>query len=99
MPDHLYVGLMSGTSADGIDAALVRCRPGGEDSVELLATRALPLADALKAEIAALSHTGPNEIERLGVLDRELGEGSYEQCFACRHPVSADEMASPSRMR
>lgn len=74
MPDHLYVGLMSGTSADGIDAALVRCRPGGEDSIELLATRALPLADALKAEIAALSHTGPNEIERLGVLDRELGE-------------------------
>ena len=74
MPDHLYVGLMSGTSADGIDAALVRCGSDGDDSIELLATRALPLADELKAEIATLSHTGPNEIERLGVLDRELGE-------------------------
>ena len=24
-----------------------------------------------------------------------LEQGHYQQCFACRHPVSADEMASP----
>lgn len=65
---------MSGTSADGIDAALVRCSARDQQHIELLATRAVPLADEIKAEITALSHAGPNEIERLGVLDRELGE-------------------------
>jgi len=64
---------MSGTSADGIDAALVRCSFGSGDAIELLATRERPLTDELKAEIASLSHSGPGEIERLGVIDRELG--------------------------
>ncbi len=27
-------------------------------------------------------------------VDRELGEGSYEQCFACRRPLTAEDLAS-----
>ena len=66
----LYVGLMSGTSVDAIDCALVSCQ-GCE--AEVLTTYEYPIPQRLKNEIAALSQPGANEIERMGVLDRELG--------------------------
>jgi anhydro-N-acetylmuramic acid kinase len=68
--DPLYVGLMSGTSVDAIDSALVRC---GNDAVVILATHQHALPLAIKQQIAALSHSGPDEIEQAGILDRELG--------------------------
>ena len=61
---------MSGTSVDGIDAALVQCH---RDDVAIIATRQHAIPPALRERIAAISHSGPDEIERLGVLDRELG--------------------------
>ncbi len=70
MSDLLYVGLMSGTSIDAIDSAIVRCE-GGDISV--LACREHPIPAATRNRIATLSHCGPNEIEQLGTLDRELG--------------------------
>ena len=74
MPDSLLVGLMSGTSMDAIDAALLRI---GHDRLELVDCREHPIDRDLKERIHQLSHPGANEIERLGELDRELG-----QCFA-----------------
>ncbi len=68
--DTLYVGLMSGTSVDAIDSALVRANASG---VDLLHTREHAIPAATRQRIAAISHTGPDEIERMGVLDRELG--------------------------
>ncbi|NND69090.1 MAG: anhydro-N-acetylmuramic acid kinase [Halioglobus sp.] len=67
---ELYIGLMSGTSIDGIDAALVGLDGHG---YELRATHAHPLSEALRAAVAAISCAGDNEIERLGPLDRALG--------------------------
>jgi anhydro-N-acetylmuramic acid kinase len=61
---------MSGTSVDAIDSALVRC---GDADVEILATHSHPLPLQIKEQIAAISHSGPDEIERMGLLDRELG--------------------------
>lgn len=61
---------MSGTSVDAIDAALVQCGP---DSVTLLATHEHAIPTETKSRIASLSHSGPDEIERMGVLDRQLG--------------------------
>jgi anhydro-N-acetylmuramic acid kinase len=69
--DPLYVGLMSGTSVDAIDSALVRCR---ENTVTIVATHEHAIPADIKQHIAAISHSGENEIERLGVLDRELGQ-------------------------
>ncbi len=70
MEEALYVGLMSGTSVDAIDSALVCCH--GEH-VELLATREHEIPSRVRQQIADLSHPGADEIERLGPLDRELG--------------------------
>ncbi len=70
MTSTLYVGLMSGTSMDGIDAALVDCANG---RIALLATYEHSLPDSIREAIAAISLPGENEIERLGVLDRQLG--------------------------
>jgi anhydro-N-acetylmuramic acid kinase len=68
--DRLYIGLMSGTSVDAIDSALVRANASG---VELLHTHEHAIPTATRQRIAAISHTGPDEIERMGTLDRELG--------------------------
>ncbi len=66
---RLYIGLLSGTSIDAIDCALVAIDGG----VELLRTYEHPIPASIRQEVAAISHSGEDEIERLGVLDRQLG--------------------------
>jgi anhydro-N-acetylmuramic acid kinase len=68
---HLYIGLMSGTSLDGIDAVLVSWDTGNR--FELLATHhhAIP-ADHHQA-IQALLLPGNNELDREGDVDMRLG--------------------------
>lgn len=65
-----YIGLMSGTSADAVDAALVDF---GDDRPALMATHCEPLEPATRATIHKLARPGPDEIDQLGALDRELG--------------------------
>ena len=71
MTHKLFIGLMSGTSVDAIDSALVGCR---EDGVSLLETREHPIPATMRERIRAISHCGEQEIERMGILDRELGQ-------------------------
>lgn len=61
---------MSGTSIDAIDAALVRCTA---HNCELLASLEHPIPGEIRRAIAAISQPGEDEIERLGLLDRQLG--------------------------
>jgi anhydro-N-acetylmuramic acid kinase len=66
-----YIGLMSGTSVDAVDAALVTISAEGKPV--LIASRAHPIPPAMRGEIQALMRAGTNEIERLGELDMALG--------------------------
>ena len=71
MNGGLFIGLMSGTSADGIDAVLVQS--DGERST-LLATQHRPMPQQLREEILAFRHPGNNELHRLATLDAQLAD-------------------------
>lgn len=74
-PEHLLVGLMTGTSADGVDAALVRIKGCGVDGPpELLAYRETPLEPRLRSEILDVASAERVEPERMMRLDAALGE-------------------------
>ena len=85
---YLSVGLMSGTSVDGIDAALsehlVGERPDGRPSVStrLVAAIARPLPKELRTEIFGLFEDGPGSLDRLALLDLALGEAVAEAALA-----------------
>jgi anhydro-N-acetylmuramic acid kinase len=66
----LYIGLMSGTSADGIDAALVDF---SDEQPRLIGTHYTPYSNALRDRILALCQRGEDEIVQLGELDNLLG--------------------------
>jgi len=66
-----YIGLMSGTSADGIDVVLVDF---SDKTPRLVATDYLPYGEDLRNKILSLCEPGPNEIDRMGELDQLLGE-------------------------
>jgi anhydro-N-acetylmuramic acid kinase len=65
-----YIGLMSGTSADGIDAVLASFPGDGPPQIKQAISA--PFPDALRQEIFSLSHPGDNEIVRMGELDHDL---------------------------
>ena len=69
MQNNLFIGLMSGTSADGVDLALVDF-----DHLphKLVASSYLPYPDSLKQMITSLYVSGSEEIDRSGQLDKAL---------------------------
>jgi anhydro-N-acetylmuramic acid kinase len=72
---HLLVGLMTGTSADAVDAALVRFEGLGlESRHELLAYRETALEPALRREVLEVAAAASLAPERLMRLDAALGE-------------------------
>jgi anhydro-N-acetylmuramic acid kinase len=69
---HAYfIGVMSGTSADGIDAVLI-ATGDGQSTLTLGHHRGMP--QALRDEILSFRHPGDNELDRLAVLDRQLAD-------------------------
>lgn len=60
----LFVGCMSGTSLDGVDAVLARIEPG---LVRVLGHAWQPYPDALRHELLALNGRGEDELHRAGL--------------------------------
>jgi len=61
-PHPLYIGMMSGTSLDGIDAVLAELGPNGE--TQLRGAVSAPFAPPLRKALLALQTPGDNEIHR-----------------------------------
>lgn len=71
MTKQYYIGLMSGTSMDGVDAVLVNFE---HNTPELIARHSEELPKHTHAGLQRLCLTGDDEINQLGQLDREVGE-------------------------
>ena len=77
--ERLVVGLMTGTSADAVDAVLVRLRGEGLSARhEVLAERETPLPDGLRGEVLEVAGARSVEPERLMRLDVALAEAYAE---------------------
>ncbi len=61
----LYIGVMSGTSLDGLDIALIAL----DGSIRLLASHYIPMPEALRAELLGLCASGPDEIARTAIAE------------------------------
>jgi anhydro-N-acetylmuramic acid kinase len=68
MSNGTFIGLMSGTSLDGVDAALVDMR----DAPKLLATCYLPFSADLRAQLLSLQTSGDSELERAAGVANQL---------------------------
>lgn len=72
----LYLGLISGTSADGIDAALVRFASDTTPShCELVHGRTYPWHDAVRTRLVALGQgSDATSLDELGALDVQVAQ-------------------------
>ncbi len=93
-PGSLYVGLMSGTSMDGIDAALVEF---GDHECEVRATLSVQYPQELQLALLHASRTpAACTVDVIGDLDRWLGECFRDAALALLNEseVSAEDIAA-----
>jgi len=74
--ERYVVGLMSGTSVDGIDAAVVRINSGAGDkpSAELIAFQNTPFPEKARAQIFELFDPSKATVDKIGRMNMWLGE-------------------------
>lgn len=75
MTDDLFIGLMSGTSLDGVDVALVGFNNSAGATpfqLHVLRTHFLPYPSSLRAQLLALQHPTPNELEATELISNQL---------------------------
>lgn len=88
-PDELHVGVMSGTSQDGIDAVLARFEDG--TFREILARHTGRYAPALRAELITLSREAtPVSLARYAELDRAVADAFADTVVALLERAGID---------
>jgi anhydro-N-acetylmuramic acid kinase len=87
----LYIGLMSGTSADGVDAALVQIKP---DKIQLIDFISPSLPEALKHSLLALNDSPTLSLEQFSQLsfDIALQFSQAAQTLLVKNNLHANEI-------
>ena len=88
----LYIGLMSGTSLDGVDGVLVDLGSTLGPPIILRAHQHQPFPAALRAELLALNAPGDNELQRA-----ELAASAVARSYAAVVQVLLRDSASAAR--
>lgn len=88
MATDYYIGLMSGTSADGIDAALVQFDDHESPSAHLISSLFTPFDPAIRDKLFTLfapQTSSKDQLDLLGELDTELGLCFAQACLDLIH--------------
>jgi anhydro-N-acetylmuramic acid kinase len=94
MKETTAIGLMSGSSLDGLDIALVRFQEeNGKYHFQILEAETLPYPDHWKSQLSEAFHKQPEDLKQ---LDKDYGKYLGEQvlAFAQKHNVQPDFVAS-----
>lgn len=90
-----FIGLMSGTSLDGVDGVLVAFEPGGDRALEVRAHAHRPFAAGLRAELMALNAPGgTDELHRAALAANALARVQAEVVQALRPQGAAAAIAA-----
>ena len=72
--ERLIIGLMSGTSMDGLDIALCKCKNSGpETQVELLKFITIPYQDDFRADVKSIFSKRDADLEKVTLLNEKIG--------------------------
>ncbi|AZD04821.1 anhydro-N-acetylmuramic acid kinase [Pseudomonas chlororaphis] len=87
----LYIGVMSGTSLDGLDIALIEQTP----AIRLIATHYIPMPESLRAELLGLCASGPDEIARSAIAQQNWVKLAAQGI----HSLLAQQKLKPANIR
>ena len=71
--DEIHIGLMSGTSMDGVDGVMLAFAPEGHIRTTL-GHAFLPMPEALRQQLTALQHPAHDELRRAALASQTLAE-------------------------
>ena len=94
MKETTAIGLMSGSSLDGLDIALVKFNEENDKyGFQILEAETLPYPDRWKTQLAEAFHKRPEDLVQ---LDKDYGRylGEQVSAFAKKHNASPDFVAS-----
>ena len=89
---NLYLGIMSGTSLDGVDLALVDFF----EKPNLVASGFVPMPEDLRANLAEFLKSGETSLQKLGEIDHRLGV-LYADCvndFLVKNQLEASQITA-----
>jgi anhydro-N-acetylmuramic acid kinase len=85
---EFFIGIMSGTSLDGVDAVLVGFEPDGR--FDIVAEYALSYPDAVRQDVLALQCVGTDELRRTALLANRLAVLYAEAVEGLLHVAGMD---------
>ena len=81
-----YIGLISGTSMDGIDTVIAQINENGankedaQSQIKTLDFATYPWSEELVSELKSLCQPGENEVNRMAMADRKVAEAFADAC-------------------